>query len=818
MALLAVPLALTHAQTAAPARTDSRDALRGRILDSRSRAPITTATIEASLATGTGGVAARAHAGADGTFRLQGLEAGSYRIRVRALGFAPRELAGIAVDGQPPGTDVGDVALAPVAVKMQRVVVQEQRRAVQLEPDRNTYEVRDMPTTRGGNALDVLRNVPAVDVDIDNVVSLRGNSGVVVQINGRPSPMKPSQLGNFLSQLPAAMVEKIEVIPNPSARDDPEGVSGIINIVLREETDVGSSGGLTISAGTTGRAQVGGNLGWQRGPWTLYGSYGFQRDNRPRSDSLFRENLYLDPLTYLSQRGRRTQSPLAHTATGSAAFRPNEHDELSADLMLSTRSAEENGSILYRNLNASRALTGIDHRVSSGSDRESSLEGSLAYKHTFAERRHDLKAEVRLFESRDGGPSAFTTRTQASDGAPMSLVEQEAQEGFERPSEQTVKLDYRRPLTSNLRMEAGYKGSRQRFNTTLDTRVYDTLLTAFVADTARSSDFTYDQIVNSGYGMLGATAGRFAMQAGVRVERATTSFRLNRRDATYDNDYNSIFPSALVAYDIDGSRQVKLSYSTRIRRPNDTDLIDPTIHYDDPLNVSRGNPNLKPEYVRALELGLQQSGEHVTVQVTPYYRHTLDAVRTLRTLDSAGVATRTFANVATSDAYGTDVTVALHAGRLGGFLGASAFRQVSNASNLDSSLSVRTFGWTARTNAAFHVSPTLDVQTLLFYRAPMTVEQGRIDSRLRFSLAARKKLMGDKLSVALRLIDPFNTSRQRSTTIDPRFFQVSERWRADRGVLLSVNWSFGSAPKLRERDGDGGDDGADREGRDTDEP
>jgi len=139
---------------------------------------------------------------------------------------------------------------------------------------------------------------------------------------------------------------------------------------------------------------------------------------------------------------------------------------------------------------------------------------------------------------------------------------------------------------------------------------------------------------------------------------------------------------------------------------------------------------------------------------------------------------------------------------------------VSNASNLDSSLSVRTFGWTARTNAAFHVSPTLDLQTLLFYRAPMTVEQGRIDRRLRFSLAARKKLMDDKLSVALRLIDPFNTSRQRSTTIDPRFVQVSERWRADRGLLLSVNWSFGSTPKLR----DGGDDHTDRGGRDVDEP
>jgi Outer membrane receptor for Fe3+-dicitrate len=104
-----------------------------------------------------------------------------------------------------------------------------------MAPDRNTYVVRDMPTTRGGTALDVLRNVPSVDVDIDNIVSLRGNSGVIVQINGRPSPLKPAQLGNFLAQLPADMVSKVEVIPNPSARDDPTGVAGIINLMLKED-------------------------------------------------------------------------------------------------------------------------------------------------------------------------------------------------------------------------------------------------------------------------------------------------------------------------------------------------------------------------------------------------------------------------------------------------------------------------------------------------------------------------------------------------------------------------------------------------------
>jgi hypothetical protein len=188
---------------------------------------------------------------------------------------------------------------------------------------------------------------------------------------------------------------------------------------------------------------------------------------------------------------------------------------------------------------------------------------------------------------------------------------------------------------------------------------------------------------------------------------------------------------------------------------------------------------------------LQRTADHLTLQVTPFYRHTIDAVRTLRTIDSAGVATRTFANIATSDAYGTDATVALSGGALSGFAGASVFKQVSNASNLDPSLSASTLGWTARMNASMRLSPTFDLQSLLFYQAPMTVEQGRNASRTRFSFAARQKLMADQLSLTLRVIDPFNTSRESNTTIDPRFFQVTQRSRAIRGLLLSANWTFG---------------------------
>ncbi len=138
-------------------------------------------------------------------------------------------------------------------------------------------------------------------------------------------------------------------------------------------------------------------------------------------------------------------------------------------------------------------------------------------------------------------------------------------------------------------------------------------------------------------------------------------------------------PSTGRAWHVDDARQLKLSYSSHIRSPDDADQFDQTLHYTDPLNASRGNPDLRPEYIRSVELCLQRSTERVTMQATPFFLHTSDTIRTIRTIDSLGVATRTFANVATSDAYGTDFTVALRGGRLTLFAGTRAYRQVSNA-------------------------------------------------------------------------------------------------------------------------------------------
>ena len=766
--------------------------MHGRIVNAASNTPLPGIIVDVSTP-GAAASVGRSTSATDGAFRITGLKPGRYQVRIRALGYAPYDNPSVTVGTT--SVDIGTIKLTNVALALESVAVTERRQDVQLAPDRNTYVVRDMPTAKGGNALDVLRTVPAVDVDIDNVVSLRGNSGVTIQINGRPSPLKPAQLGDFLAQIPADMVDKVEVIPNPSARDDPTGVSGIINIVLKEEVDAGTTGGATLAGATTGQANAGVNLGYEHRALSLYGSYGFLRDHRPRSEALFRENDYLTPLTYLDEYSARTQARLIHTVTGSAGYKLTTHDDLSLDLLFSNRHDTETGAITYRALDASKTLTGLTDRLSAGTNQENDFDATLGLKHAFADKGHKLTAELRANRHSEGGPSTITAHDLGRSGAAISTTDQETQQNLERPAENSIKVDYVRPLAPGLRAEAGYKGAFDHFHTGLDTRVFDQASGAYLLDASRTSDFQYQQDVNAAYAMLTGQRGKVQFQGGLRAEHAATQFRVASVSTSFDNSYRNLFPSGLVAYNLDDATQVKLSYSARIRRPDDADQLDPIPHYQDPLNLSRGNPYLKPEHTSAYELGFQRSMGKTTLQVTPFFRRTFDAVRTLRTIDSAGVTTRTFANIATSDASGGDATLAISGTRLSGFAGSSVFRQVTNATNVAPDLSIRTTGWRARANAAYRVTKTVDVQALFTYQAAQTVEQGTNGSRTQFNLAARQKLMDDQLSFTLRVIDPFDTSHERGTTIDPRFYQTSDRARAVRGLLLSASWTFGKPEK-----------------------
>ncbi len=183
LAVLVFPLAILHAQSSSD---PAQRGIHGRVVHAVSDTPISSAGVDlTNLVTGT--LAGHVVTAANGTFDIPRLSPGQYRVTVRALGFAPKILPPVTLTAAHPDVDVGTVTLTEIPLELQSQAITAQREEVQTQPDRTTYVVRDMPTTKGGTALDVLRNVPSVDVDIDNNVSLRGNSGVIIQINGGPA-------------------------------------------------------------------------------------------------------------------------------------------------------------------------------------------------------------------------------------------------------------------------------------------------------------------------------------------------------------------------------------------------------------------------------------------------------------------------------------------------------------------------------------------------------------------------------------------------------------------------------------------------------
>jgi hypothetical protein len=329
----------------------------------------------------------------DGRFRVEGLRPGQYYVRVSSLGHQTATVSPVAVSPQAPVADLGVVRLAPGAVVLEGATATAERSAAAFGVDRNTYSTRDLPGATGGNATDVLQNIPAVEVDQDGRVSLRGNQNVAVQINGRPSPMRGEQLANFLRTLPANMVETVEVIPNPSARYEPEGMAGIINIVLKQNADLGLSYGLVLGVGTGGRYNGSGNVGWQRGALTLYGSYAHRNDERHNRGFNYLERYAAGasgPLSLLEQDITGQMDMRSHMFNGSADLRVSPRNVLSASTMVSTGDFENASRNLYVEMQPDGTPVARTLGRNTVGLNSLTLDGSLALKHTIVPQRHEF--------------------------------------------------------------------------------------------------------------------------------------------------------------------------------------------------------------------------------------------------------------------------------------------------------------------------------------------------------------------------------------------------------------------------------------------
>ena len=737
----------------------------------------------------------------NGSFRISGLRPGRYFMRVTLIGFAPQR-KDFAITPAAPTFDAGTIAMARVAVALQGVEVTEDRPTMTIEPDRNAYRAKDVAPA-AANASEVLEAVPSVQVDGEGKVSLRGNENVAVQINGRPAPIRGPQLAAYLKGLPANIVERIEVIPNPSAKYDPEGMAGILNIVLKQDTDLGLSAGLNTSIAETDRYNASGNVGYQSGPLSLMSNLGIFSDDREIEGINDRERF--DAVRSLM--GVTSQDIAGRTGgkgqnlTTTVDYRLSQKTTLTNALSINRRHGGDTQTSRYTELDESRSPVEYYSRPRNTDTRGLMFDYTMALKRVMEPRKHEIATEVRFNRSHDEDGSVFWKQPLTSSGSPASFpIEGENNFTDALTKQLTAQADYTKSFGAAYKLETGYKGNMRWLDRD------------FLVETDSSGDgtwtrsdmsnaFEFDETVHAAYGVLSRNAGKVQLQAGLRAEHASRNFALVDAAEEFPYDYGSLFPSGVIMYNPSEATQMKVSYSRRIRRPG-TQELNPFPSFFDLQNVFLGNPELNPEYTDAIELGLSRTGKLGSIQFSPFYRHTSDIIRvninTADTINAREVTSISFENLATSNSWGADLNGSLRFGpKFNGLTSFNVFKQVTDGGS-ESAVGSSAVTWSARFNATSQLTQTFTVQASYFYRAPMNIERGRFEAFQGMQFSLRKKLNGDKAVVGLRVNDPFNTNRLRVNVGDDNVQQLTVRKFGVRSAWLTFQFNYGQAPKVRE--------------------
>lgn len=736
---------------------------------------------------------------ADGTFRVAGLIAGRYTLRIRAIGFGQVIRSGLVISAGKPIVDVGTIKLTPITTKLEAVDVVTEREETVIAPDRNIYSTKNMTTAAGGTAVDALRNIPQVEVDGSQQVTLRGNENVVIQLNGRVIPLHGQQLGMFLAQLPAGMVKAVEVATTPSAKSDPEGTAGIINIVLNQDAELGLSGGILAGTSSTGQVDLGGNIAEQQGPFTLFLSGDMFGDHRATSGAISRTNLVGLVPAYVDTRMSGTNRPLSGGGTIRSEYRLNGRDALSFDGFFFRGGNAITNASYYTDLDGTRSVPGLFNEFNESALHNSSQDYSVAIRHHGAPTTAQFSAELEYSNTRTHNAVNLSGDVVQADASTPAFIPWEFDNTLGSSPTWNVKADYTKPFGARTKLEAGFALRRHSTTNDFTASYLDAVSSLMVPSGERSAAFEYAEDIGAGYAVLSQQVGKLQAQAGLRLEDASTHLNLPKSALVFDNHYASAYPSAILSYNFTPTRQAKLSYSRRVSRP-DPQQLSPVEYRQDTRNVSRGNPNLRPEYTDAMELSLMDVYSWGSIQVNPYRRHTAHAVRNIQFVDSTGVSVSTFDNVASALTVGSDFNIMVRHGPLSGSGGGSLYHYSSDASNLPGNLSVNSMVWTLRGNATWKFSSLVDAQVFVTYRAPYAREGGSQLAQTFTTAGVRDKVWGDNGSIALRIGDPFKLQRFGYRTANGTVTETNERYFGARAIYITISRAFGRPVKLRPKE------------------
>lgn len=738
----------------------------------------------------------------DGIVRFTGVAPGVYAIRISYVGYENQLKENITVEAGKT-LNLGQILLKSAGELLEEVVVEGTPPAMEMGIDRKIFNVAQSTLSVGGTASDLLANVPSLQVDMDGTVSLRGSSSVRVLINGRESALAGSDVSRFLQSMPAASVERIEVITNPSSKYDAEGQSGIINIVLKKNTYVGFNGSANASGGSYNNYMAGLNLNFRDEAFNYYGGYSFNRRNMVGDGVNNTEFLSNNSLTNNISEAERVG--LNHNVQLGMDYYLGEKTLIGLAGNLSLRGNDRNEDLFYRYFNHP-TLSGNSSRFSRQDEDDLGYEVALDVRRNLRHKGEEILVNFTYGYDGETGVNAFN---QDYTNPPASLYErQRINDTREDGRNINVQLDYTRPFGDNHKLEAGYRSIIRNSQEHQYSRVDSTV--GLIPDYRVSNDFDMTSSVHALYANYqNKLTDKLGYQVGVRAEQAyldtelgllTPGLPVEDRTMAGKLDYFRLYPSVFLTQEFGNKNQLQASYTRRVSRPRGWQ-VNPFIDVSDNLNHRQGNPNLMPEDIHSFELGYTKTWSSVLLTSSVYQRLVRDITQPiiLETDDNSGTTLMQWQNLGRNESTGFELISKIDfSKKIDVMANVNAFHTWFSGDRTFNIAPNSGFSWNANATGNYRFTSLFSLQTRLEYQAPRIMAQGKTIANFVIDAALKYDVLNKKGSILFNARDLLNQRRFGGYTNNGDVYRYFEHRWMRRTFMVSFTYRFGNQDIKRE--------------------
>ena len=707
--------------------------------------------------------------------------------------------------------DLGNIKMETDTKQLSGVVVSSSKPLMKLDIDKKVFNVDKNIVSAGGTALDVMRNVPSVQVDIDGNVTVR-NAAPQIYIEGRPTTLS-------LDQIPADAIESVEVITNPSAKYDASGGNaGILNIVLKKNKKSGYNGNLRAGVDKRGAINGGGDFNLRQNKINFSASAMINQNRSRTSGTTDRLNLFENPQTSILQNNyNKTKGQFIFGRVGLDYFVTNRTTlSLGGIKVHGEFDPRETIGITTDSLYSSGKITSFSERISTGTRQFNANGVTAGFKQLFPKEGEELTADFNYFSGKNEGNSLYVTNffANANGSKTGDYQQQLISSGTNRFM--TIQTDYVKPF-KNIKLETGLRAQLRKLSNINDNYVLDASSGQFELIPSATSNYKNTDNVYAAYVSLSGSIKDFGYKAGVRAESSEYNGTLLSDGSKFGNSYPvSLFPSLFFSQKLKNKQELQFSVTRRVNRPNFFQLI-PFVDYTDNLDIRKGNPNLKPEFTQSFEFSYAKTFKgNNTFLASAYYKKTTDLItrfqdKGVHPVTGEDILINTYINANSSQSYGTEFTSVNTINKWWDIsTNINLYNSKIDAQNAGATADAM-WSWFGKFNSNFKLPAKFTTQLTATYQsktnlpvnqntgmmgppmgAAQSSSQGYIKSSYGIDLAIKKSFMkNDAASITLSISDIFKTRRQEQYSYSEFFTQTYSRLRDPQMFRINFAYRFG---------------------------